>query len=90
MQEFKTVGVKKPSNFPIGFHCGDITQEKLTQYLTVEGIFGSKPIAELFPSVTVMFADVRKLCIATVRATDYNSSCLSYRVFLKIVGFTAW
>lgn len=40
------------------FHHGDITQEKLAHYLTVEGIFGSKPIAELYPNATLFFADL--------------------------------
>lgn len=50
---------KKEANpIPSGFYSGDITHEKLTHYLTVEGIFGSKPIAELYPSASLFFADL--------------------------------
>lgn len=35
-----------------------LSERKLNNFLTSEGIFGSKPIAELHPHTTVMFADI--------------------------------
>lgn len=36
----------------------ELCRNRLNEYLTSEGIFGSRPIAELYPYTTIMFADL--------------------------------
>ena len=85
-------------NGPGGFHHRDITQEKLAHYLTVEGIFGSKPIAELYPSATLFFADLVGEChgpclkgrLRLFRPPQLTTPSPSPIRPITQTGFTAW
>ncbi|CAB9514382.1 Receptor-type guanylate cyclase gcy [Seminavis robusta] len=51
-----------------------LSEKKLSNYLSSEGIFGSKPIAELHPYTTILFADL-------VGFTAWSSVREPYQVF---------
>lgn len=60
LEEKKRTGASKKQDVFSNNKSGrnDLCEDKLNDFLTSEGIFGSKPIADLHPYTTIMFADL--------------------------------